>query len=85
MGTLNPGGVLFFTSYVCSELPSTGHTWCRMPWEDLLLRAPPEERLAQIESALGELEFRQHAQRFTKIWAAMRTAEQVAAAAGVAQ
>ncbi|CAK0782361.1 hypothetical protein CVIRNUC_005650 [Coccomyxa viridis] len=57
----------------------------RMPWEDLLLRAPPEERLAQIESALGELEFRQHAQRFAKIWAAMRAAEQAAAAAGVAQ
>ena len=56
-----------------------------MPWEDLLLRAPPEERLAQIESALGELEFRQHAQRFTKIWAAMRAAEQMAAAAGVAR
>ncbi len=49
------------------------------------MRAPPEERLAQIESALGELEFRQHAQRFAKIWAAMRAAEQAAAGAGVAQ
>ena len=57
---------------------------CRIPWDDLLLRAPPEERLAQIEVALGELEFRQHAQRFTRLWAAMRSAEQAAAAAGVA-
>lgn len=49
-----------------------------------MLRAPPQERLGEIERALGELEFRQHAQRFTKIWAAMRAAEQAAAAAGVA-
>ena len=56
---------------------------CRLPWENLLLRAPPEERLAEIEAALGELEFRQHAQRFTRLWAAMRSAEQAAAAAGV--
>ena len=56
---------------------------CRIPWDNLLLRAPPQERLAEIEMALGELEFRQHAQRFTRLWAAMRSAEQAAAAAGV--
>lgn len=55
----------------------------RIPWDSLLLRAPPEERLADVEAALGELEFRQHAQRFTRLWAAMRSAEQAAAAAGV--
>ena len=58
---------------------------CRIPWENLLLRAPPEERLAEIEKALGALEFRQHAQRFTRLWAAMRSAEEAAAVAGVLQ
>jgi hypothetical protein len=39
--------------------------------------------LQDIERALGELEFRQHAQRFTKLWEAMRAAQQSAEAAGV--
>ena len=56
---------------------------CRIPWDNLLLRAPPEGRLVEIEKVLGELEFRQHAQRFTKIWAAMRSAEEASAAAGL--
>ena len=36
--------------------------------------APPEEDLAGIERVLGDLEFRQHATRFTILWEAMRTA-----------
>ncbi|BDA43054.1 DNA polymerase I [Coccomyxa sp. Obi] len=46
----------------------------RVPWESLELKAPKEENLEAIEKALGDLEFRQHSQRFTKIWAAMRAA-----------
>lgn len=38
------------------------------------MKAPKEENLEAIEKALGDLEFRQHSQRFTKIWAAMKAA-----------
>lgn len=51
---------------------------CRVPWESLELKAPKEENLAAIEKALGDLEFKQHSQRFTKIWAAMKAAASAA-------
>ncbi|KAK9915428.1 hypothetical protein WJX75_009044 [Coccomyxa subellipsoidea] len=50
----------------------------RVPWESLELKAPKEENLAAIEKALGDLEFKQHSQRFTKIWAAMKAAASAA-------
>ena len=72
------------TSVVLSHMGmKTDLTLYRIPWDNLLLRAPPEGRLEEIENALGELEFKQHAQRFTKIWAAMRSAEEASAAAGL--
>ena len=46
----------------------------RMAWAELRLQAPQQADLSEIERVLGELEFRQHSQRFTRVWEAMRSA-----------
>lgn len=38
------------------------------------MKPPGKESLVAIEKALNDLEFKQHAQRFTKIWDAMHRA-----------